>query len=298
MLIEDKYFRYAFENSMDAVMLTKPNGSIIRANKAACIMFDRTEEELCQIGRMGVVDVNDPRLNQAIIDREINGEIKTELNLVRKNGEVFPVIISSKVFLDEFNEPWSVMIVRDITVEKNNQALIEKLHDETMYLVNHDYLTGTLNRRGFMLELEKQIIRSLREEKSIGIALVDLDHFKRVNDIYGHIEGDLILNHIVTKFKECLRPYDVIGRFGGDEFIFCLPNIENENAEIIGDRLRSYIARNPYQKSDESIPLTISVGIKVMSFKSDDTVNINLIVKSVDNLLYKAKQKRDSVCTS
>lgn len=296
--IDDKYYRYAFENSLDAVLLTKPSGFVMRANKAACAMFGRTEEELSQLGRAGVVDINDPRLPHALKEREEKGEIRTELNFIRKSGEIFPGHILSSIFIDESNEAWSVIIIKDITLEKNNQKTIERLHDEMVYTANHDYLTGILNRRGFMLDLDKELKRCLREENKLGIALIDIDCFKKVNDIHGHIEGDLILKHIALKLKECLRPYDIIGRFGGDEFIFCLPNIDLQSAKIIGERLRTHIIENPYQRANDNILLTISVGIKVVTIKSEDIIDANQLVTDVDQLLYKAKRKRNSVYVS
>ncbi|MDP3442053.1 MAG: GGDEF domain-containing protein, partial [Ignavibacteria bacterium] len=201
-------------------------------------------------------------------------------------------------FTDETNEAWAVIIIKDITVEKNNQKIIESLHEEMVHSANHDYLTGILNRRGFMQNLEKELMRCSREENKLGIALIDIDCFKKVNDIYGHIEGDLILNHIAIKLKECLRPYDIMGRFGGDEFIFCLPNIDFESAKQIGERLRTHIIKNPYQRANDNIPLTISVGIKVATFKSEEKIDANQLVTSVDQLLYKAKRKRNSVYVS
>jgi len=296
--VDDKYYRYAFENSLDAVLLTKPNGFIMRANKAACAMFERTEEELCQLGRTCVVDLNDPRLPDALKEREEKGKIRTELNFVRKSGEIFPCLVLSSIFTDESNESWTVIIIKDITNEKYNQKLIECMHKEMMYSINHDFLTEILNRRGFMEDLEIELLRSLRENKPVGIALIDIDCFKQVNDIYGHIEGDLILKHIVLKLKECLRPYDIIGRFGGDEFIICLPNIDLESAKIIGERLRLHVLENPYQRLDEAITLTISIGIKVISIESADTIDINQLVTNVDHLLYKTKQERNSVYVS
>jgi diguanylate cyclase (GGDEF)-like protein/PAS domain S-box-containing protein len=296
--IDDKYYKYAFENRLDAVLLTKTNGFIVRANKAACTMFGHTEKELCQLGREGVIDINDPRLPQALKEREEKGEIRTELNFIRKNGEIFPCYILSSIFIDETNDARAVIIIKDITLEKKNQKIIESLHEELVHSANHDYLTGILNRRGFMQSLEKELMRSSREENKLGIALIDIDCFKKANDIYGHIEGDLILKHIVLRLKECLRPYDIIGRFGGDEFIICLPNIDLDSARLIGERLRTHIIDNPYQRANNNIPLTISSGIKVATIKSEEKIDANQLVMSVDQLLYKAKHKRNYVYVS
>jgi len=297
-LIPDKYYRFAFENSLDAILLTRPNGSVIRANNAACLMFDRTEDEICQLGRYGIVDINDPRLCDALKERDEKGEAKVELNFVRKNGEIFPVYVTSKLFNDDNNEVWSVTIIKDISNEKYSQIVIDKLHEDTLYLANHDYLTDALNRRGFMDVLQVELTRSERENTCCGIALIDIDYFKEVNDQYGHIIGDSILQDMVLILKECLRPYDSIGRFGGDEFIVCLPNLNKEYVQVIGERLRSRIEQESFNKESQSIHLTISIGIKIIKPEVIKNIDINQFVSDVDHLMYQAKRHRNLVYIS
>jgi len=297
-LIPDKYYRFAFENSLDAILLTRPNGSIVRANSAACLMFERTEEEICKLGRYGIVDINDIRLNDAIKERFDKGEVRVELNFVRRSGTIFPVYVTSKIFYDDNNELWSVMIIKDISHEKYSQIVIDKLHEDTLYLANHDYLTDALNRRGFMDIFQIELTRCEREGSNCGIALIDIDYFKEVNDQYGHIIGDSILKHMVTIIKECLRPYDTIGRFGGDEFILCLPNLNDENARIVGERLRNRIEIESFQFETNSIHLTISIGLKILKPETIRNIDINKFVSDVDDLMYQAKRHRNSVNVS
>jgi len=297
-LIPDKYYRFAFENSLDAILLTHPNGLIIRANNAACLMFDRSEAEICNLGRCGIVDINDPRLYEAIKERDEKGEARAELNFIRKNGEVFPAYVTSKVFHDEINELWNVMIIKDISHERHSQIVIDKLHEDTLYLANHDYLTEALNRRGFMDIFQIELTRSERDGTSCGIALIDIDYFKEVNDQFGHIMGDSILQCMVKILKECLRPYDIIGRFGGDEFILCLPNLNDENARIIGERLRSRIEQETFQYESQSIHLTISIGLKIIKPEMIRNIDINTFVSNVDDYMYQAKRYRNSVYVS
>jgi len=296
--IPDKYYRFAFENSLDAVLLTRPHGSIERANNAACLMFERSENEICKLGRYGIVDIDDPRVSDAIKERDEKGEARVELNFIRKNGEVFPAYVSSKLFHDDNDELWSVMIIKDISHEKHSQIVIDKLHEDTLYLANHDYLTDALNRRGFMDVFQVELTRSEREGTSCGIALIDIDYFKEVNDQYGHIIGDSILQHMVSILKECLRPYDIIGRFGGDEFILCLPNLNDENARIIGERLRSRIELEAFHFESQTIHLTISIGLKIIKPELIRNIDMNKFVSDVDHLMYQAKRYRNSVYVS
>lgn len=296
--IPDKYYRFAFDISALALLITHPDGTIVRANHAACTMLGRSEEELFEIGRCGIVDLNDPRLSHAIEERDIHGKTSTELNLIRKNGEIFPAQITSNLFVDENDAKWTIINIEDLSIEKLNKSIFDKLHEESIYIANHDYLTDTLNRRGFMDSLLKEMARSSRSMKSCGLAILDIDHFKCINDKYGHLVGDYILIYIAHKLKECLRPYDLIGRYGGDEFILCLPNLDRTEGEIIGERIRQYIENNPYLYDHEQINLTISIGIKIVRANDFKFVDTNRLLSDVDHLLYQSKKNRNTFSIS
>lgn len=96
-----KYYRYLFEHSLDAILLTLPDGSIIKANPAACTLLGRSEEELRLAGRELIVDMNDPRLCPALEERELAGQVMTELNFIRKDGTIFPTFLTSTLFEDD-----------------------------------------------------------------------------------------------------------------------------------------------------------------------------------------------------
>jgi PAS domain S-box-containing protein len=115
---EERY-RLVLENSMDAILLTSPDGSIHSANPAACTMFQRTEEEIIKLGRNALADINDPRLFSLIEERTRTGKAKGELNMIRKDGTRFPVELSASVFIDPGGAVLSSMIIRDITEQKN-----------------------------------------------------------------------------------------------------------------------------------------------------------------------------------
>lgn len=110
--------RLIMDNSMDAILLTKPDGTVHSANKAACMMFGMTEEEICRAGRSGLVDLNDPRLPELLLQREKQGYAEGELNFIRKNGTIFTSEISTSLFTDSKGEIFSSMIIRDITERK------------------------------------------------------------------------------------------------------------------------------------------------------------------------------------
>lgn len=294
--IPNLYYRLAFDNNLLAQFITQPSGSIVRANVSACQMLGYTEEELCQMTRDDIVDLTDQRYYDALNIRSNQGEVSTELFFIRKNSSKFPARVYSKVFKDEEGKEWIITSIQDLSIEKLNYSVIKKLHEDSIYLANHDYLTDTLNRRGFIEHLKIEFARNARENRICGLAIIDIDLFKDVNDRHGHVVGDRILVYIVKLLKECLRPYDVVGRFGGDEFILCLPNLDSEDAEIIGERLRKHIQMNPYIYENHVIKLSISIGIKIVNGFDLKRTNINQLVSDVDRLLYQAKQTRNTVC--
>ncbi len=126
---EERY-RSLFDYSMDAILLTRPDGSIIDANPAACKMFDRSVHEIRKAGRAGLVDMTDPCLKIALKKREILGGETAEFRMLRSNGEKFPVEVSSKVFYDAKGEKKTSMIIRDITQRKRNEHFLKKSEEE------------------------------------------------------------------------------------------------------------------------------------------------------------------------
>lgn len=122
LIISEERNRLVLENSMDAILLTSPDGKIISANQSACIMFNRTEEEICCEGRNGLVDNDDPRLKILLDERDRTGRAKGELTMIRKDGSKFPVELSTSVFPDHTGSLRSSMIIRDITERKITEA--------------------------------------------------------------------------------------------------------------------------------------------------------------------------------
>ncbi len=125
--VSEERFRLLFENSLDGVMLTEPNGGILRANPTACRIFDKSEEEIIAGGRSGIIDTSDPRLAAALDERERSGRFFGELTFLRKNGIPFPAEISSAIFTDGAGNKKSSMIIRDITERKRNEEKIREL---------------------------------------------------------------------------------------------------------------------------------------------------------------------------
>lgn len=137
----------------------------------------------------------------------------------------------------------------------------EQVTQALKHMADRDSLTGAYNRRAFMAMLEKATLYAPRLGFPVSVLLIDLDHFKRINDTWGHQRGDDALRHVVGVAQDCLREGDILGRLGGEEFAIALPNANQHEAEQIASRLRQAIAAQPLQYTGTILPLTTSIGV-------------------------------------
>lgn len=155
------------------------------------------------------------------------------------------------------------------------------------YKACHDPLTEVLNRAAVHEVFVKELSRANRHGSSVGIMMTDLDHFKHINDRYGHPVGDEVLREAVGRMQEELRTYDSIGRVGGEEFILVVPNCSRKHLAEAGERLRRRISSKPFQTAGGVIPVTVSIGVAVNKDWPDSTADD--LVRLADQALYRAK---------
>ncbi len=164
-----------------------------------------------------------------------------------------------------------------------------KLYERVRYLSLHDPLTSLANRNLFHTRLKDELSRSRRYQQPLTIAMVDIDHFKKVNDTYGHPAGDIILRELALLLGNELRGCDVISRFGGEEFILLLPETDRAGADIATERIRKSVARYPFAiQSPQPIHITVSIG--VAPFPGDSTLPGDKRIDLADKALYQAKE--------
>lgn len=178
------------------------------------------------------------------------------------------------------------------------QVLKEKLQAETAmdklqqanaqleHLASTDSLTGVANRREFMQRAEQEIARVLRNQNALCLLSMDLDHFKKVNDKYGHQVGDEVLKSVTGVCEHILRPGDLLGRVGGEEFAVLLPETRFDEASVVAERLRSAIEQHQTQSNGAQIKSTVSIGIAVFDPQQD---SLKELLKKADDQLYQAK---------
>jgi diguanylate cyclase (GGDEF)-like protein len=157
------------------------------------------------------------------------------------------------------------------------------------FKATHDALTGVWNRGTILETMEREIVRSRREGVSLGVIIGDLDHFKAVNDTYGHPIGDRVLRETVSRMQSCVRSYDFIGRYGGEEFLVLLPGCGVDATSDKANQLRAAIAQQPMETESGALRITMSLGGAATANWPDD--NAKQILQIADLALYRAKHE-------
>ena len=172
---------------------------------------------------------------------------------------------------------------------------LRKQIDELSDLVSIDALTGLFNFRHFKTILQSEMDRSKRSGIPTSLVLADLDHFKVVNDTYGHETGNQVLKHMADILKNEVRTTDIVFRYGGEEFAMIFPETHLNLAVKVADRIRQQIANSPISVGDDEISLTASMGASV--YMKTSILDLVDFVDSVDKYLYEAKQSgRNCIC--
>lgn len=178
------------------------------------------------------------------------------------------------------------------------QGEVLELNRQLRQAVTTDHLTGLLNRRGAVERLEAEASRAGRGDLGFCVLLLDLDHFKRINDTYGHDAGDLFLEKIAECLRTCLRQYDSSGRWGGEEFLVLLPGTNLQQAQLVAGKLLQAVRqlRVPLSQQKDAPYLHCTLSIGIARFNAGD--HLNQVLACADQALYLAKnQGRDQAQT-
>ena len=273
----------------DGFLVANTQGQIIRSNPRASDIFGFTAAEL---SGMTIEDLVDPEFAQQHAQlRESFGKTTQHRRMapgnnsfvgVNKFGEKIPLDIAI-ASLPMSGEAHTIAMVR---CKKTELEL--KRQSET------DYLTGTYNRMGIDRLLIAELERSKRYDHSLSLILIDIDHFKRVNDQLGHLAGDAIITVVAELLKKESRPSDIVGRWGGDEFCILCPETCARDARGLAQRLQDKLAQSNAIKPLTKMTVTLSIGIA--EFDSNRANTLEKIFASADQALYRSKQRgRDCI---
>ncbi|MGW8256686.1 MAG: GGDEF domain-containing protein, partial [Thermoguttaceae bacterium] len=173
---------------------------------------------------------------------------------------------------------------RIVNLQIESQAARDALRKQATY----DFLTGLRNREAIMHELHRECERTSRNGLQLGVVMIDVDHFKRINDTYGHQVGDKVLSEVAKRMAAEARTYESIGRYGGEEFLIVLVECDLNGAGKMAERVRSAVGARDCDVQGLKIPVTISLGAASSSCLK--TPAAELLIEMADSALYRAKQ--------
>lgn len=225
--------------------------------------------------------------------RECNNEPYKYIILVTSKDDQKNIIQGMEAGADDYiTKPFSK---QELSVRINAGKRIINLQKQLIdarehmrYQATYDKLTGIFNRAAIFEFLSKELSRAKRAKTSLGVVLLDLDHFKKINDTYGHLAGDEVLKTASQLIQSSIRPYDRAGRYGGEEFIIILPDADIDESIIVAERIRKSIEKATIATAEGSIDITVSLGVTAIN-KEYDNDNLNSIIKTADMALYTAK---------
>jgi len=270
------------------------------------VVFSGIQEGIVVLDNAGLLsDFNDsarklfPWLDRTEIGKPVaDRENARFLALANDNNETFTVFIGGKrrvytvkasPMTERGKVMGSVLLFRDIT---SLRQMLRRLK----HLANYDALTKVFSRRRFLVEAEREISRSVRYGLTFGLLMLDIDHFKTVNDTYGHLAGDKVLASVASVMLKRLRKTDAIGRYGGEEFVILLPGADSAETLGIAEAIRALIEEHRVEAGSARIGVTVSIGAAFFG-AADAATTIDQLLSRADEALYCAKNAgRNRVC--
>ncbi|MFH1856634.1 MAG: sensor domain-containing diguanylate cyclase [Candidatus Omnitrophota bacterium] len=250
---------------MDKILLNY----FAKEEKAVYIKTDDSIERKRGFGLS--VDINTFTAVPLIIERELMGVLSIE-NLQEEDFEKFYIVAGQ------------------FALEMKKAILYEQVEN----LALTDGLTGIFVRRYFLERLNEEIERSKRHNLSLGLIMIDIDFFKRCNDAYGHLVGDVVLKEVALSIKKCIRDVDLAGRYGGEELCIALPETDLEGVKYVAERIRESVEEKKIIAYDEIVSITISGGISLYPNNKKKVIDL---IKAADEALYKAKRTgKNKIC--
>lgn len=282
----------AVEQSPTSVIITDLEGNITYVNPWFATLTDYTPEEVIGENPRILKSSQTPAHVYRDLWATINsGKVwKGELLNKKKNGDLYWEYVTIAPVLDHAGRMLNFIAVKaDITEQKKAEKALQEL-------AATDPLTGLFNRRHFFDIVNAILAEAMRYGYPVVLLLFDIDHFKEVNDTYGHMAGDLALQHLVNAIRLSTRAADIAARFGGDEFVILLPQTDGTQAVHMAERLQNYLAENPVPNTEGRLFIMLSIGIASVPV-NQETISIDTLLEHADKALYNAKNAgRNRVC--
>jgi len=292
---KDSHIRHIVDAAMNGIITINEHGIIESFNPAATQMFGYEQHEAIGKNIAMIVSSTDEKTHDSYIQRYIDTKEAHIVGKPReviarcKDGSLFPIELF--VTARQIDDHWMFIgILHDISERKAMQAkLIE--------LATTDGLTGLFNRAHFNDKLNEEFKRAKRyKQHALSLMILDADHFKSVNDYYGHPAGDALLIAIAQTAQQCARETDIVARYGGEEFVIIMPDSNADEALKLAERVRKSIAAIEIEYEGNSINRTVSIGIACLQASDKDS---DMLLSRADQALYHAKENgRDNAVLS
>lgn len=291
-------YRDLLENIGNLVHSVNAEGTILYTNRAWRETLGYTPQDVASLSIFQVVHPDDLATYRQKLTHLLKGRNseRYEIRFLTKDGRTLIVEGSCNCRIVDGQANTTRSIYSDITERREHDAQLdlyrrklESANAQLRHLATTDGLTGLFNRRAFQERLNEEVERAGRHLQLISLLIVDVDHFKQVNDIFGHQAGDEVLRRVAQVLQENARSYDCVARFGGEEFAVILPKTDEAESMIIAERLRTQIASVSYAGRQ----ITASLGIATLAAEftvSDTEANGALLIHDADAAMYHSKQ--------
>lgn len=239
------------------------------------------------IGRSSKADI---QIDQESVSRNHCKIINTGKTIMMRDlGSTNGTYINDEL-IDEYvlRDGDFIKIGRSIFKFLSGNNIENAYHEEIYRLTTVDGLTQIYNKRYFLETLEREIGRAQRYRRELSLIIFDIDHFKKINDTYGHLAGDHVLKHLALVIKSRIRREDILARYGGEEFAIILPEIDHENAAQFAEKIRRLIEKAVFKFEETEIPVTISIGVAEYGTAQG---TVSDFIKMSDDKLYEAKMQ-------
>jgi len=280
---DQKLFFNAFQYAAIGMALIAPTGQWLMVNKALCSLIGYSEEELLSLTFQDITHQDDLNEDLQQIQKMLSGEIDTyqlEKRYIHKDGSIIHILLSVSLVRDCNNVPlYFISQIQNITDRKI-------LESELVKQATEDMLTGVSNRRRFYDMAEREIIRGGRYNDPMVILMLDIDHFKRINDTFGHGVGDEALKRMAKACKNGLRSIDVFGRLGGEEFGALLVKADASLGRQVAERMRRSVEEIVLPTDQGLVRFTVSIGGVAFA---DNHQTLGYRLQQADEALYLSK---------
>lgn len=287
-------FRGLVSQSLVGITIVEDD-SVTYANETFAMMFGCAAEEVVGSDPMAYFHPEDRHIVEESIRRRLSGQAKSIRHTVRgmrKDGNIIDVEIHGNV-MEVGDKKALISLLMDVTdrvrAEREVEALQQKLLDQSI----RDPLTGLYNRRHFDQVVIGELARAARSGKPLTLLMADIDHFKAINDTYGHQAGDVVLQNFATSLRDAVRLSDVVCRYGGEEFVVLMPEVDLDTARANAERIRTTLRSAMPKGAGLPSAVTGSFGISTYPAHGQDR---DTLLRQADNALYLAKASgRDRV---